>query len=208
MPIKSRQARNSASTRTALLRVARRLFAERGYSATATEDVVRLARVTRGALYHHFHDKQDLFAAVLNEEQKALAATAAKAAATRKDPWSAMIAGTNAFLDACLDRAVQQIVLIDAPAVLGLERWREADQGPYLAGMKAAIQAAIDQGLVENQPVGPMAHIILGALNEAAMLIARAADKVAVRREVSGVVEKLFEGLRGKPSPAGTRPRA
>ena len=98
MPVKSRQAQHSASTRAALLRVARRLFAEQGYTATATEEVVRRARVTRGALYHHFRDKKDLFMAVLDEEQKKLAAGAAEVAAAQPDPWNALIAGANAFL--------------------------------------------------------------------------------------------------------------
>jgi len=95
---------------------------------------------------------------------------------------------------------VQRIVLIDAPAVLGLERWREADQSYYLAGMKALIQAAIDERLIEDQPVNPLAHIIFGALHEAAMLIARDNDKATARHSVSGVIERLFDGLRGKPS--------
>jgi AcrR family transcriptional regulator len=199
MEIETRQARHSAATRTALLRTARRLFAERGYAGTATEEVVRRARVTRGALYYHFRDKRDLFLAVFDREQKQLAARAAAAAAAEPDPWCAMVAASNAFLDACLDRAVQRIVLIDAPAVLGLEQWREADQGYYLAGIKALIRAAVDRGVIEDQPVEPLAHIINGALNEAAMLIARSEDKAAARRSVSGVVERLFEGLRGRP---------
>ena len=200
MNVKTRQAQHSAATRAALLRVARRLFAEHGYAATGTEGIVRRARVTRGALYHHFRDKQDLFIAVLDEEQKKLAAQAAEAAAAQPDPWRAMVAASNVVLEACLDQAVQRIVLIDAPAVLGLERWREADQGYYLAGMKALIQAAITQGLIEDQPVDALAHIIFGALHEAAMLIARGEDKAAARHSVSGVVERLFEGLRGKPN--------
>ena len=182
------------------MRAARRLFAEHGYAETGTEEIVRRARVTRGALYHHFRDKQDLFAAVLDEEQKKLAVRSAKAAATQPDPWRAMVAASNAFLDACLDQAVQRIVLIDAPAVLGLERWREADQSYYLAGMKALIQAAIDERLIEDQPVNPLAHIIFGALHEAAMLIARDNDKATARHSISGVIERLFDGLRGKPS--------
>src|SRR5271167_1101395 len=105
MTVKSRQAQHSAATRGALLRVARRLFAEHGYAATGTEEVVRRARVTRGALYHHFRDKKDLFIAVLDEEQKKLAARASEAGAAQPDPWSAMVAGANAFLDACLDHA-------------------------------------------------------------------------------------------------------
>src|SRR5579864_2130574 len=119
MSVKSRQEENSAATRSALLKVARKLFAERGYAETATEEVVRRARVTRGALYHHFRDKQDLFKAVLREEQMKLAASIKAVAARQADPWRSLIAGCHAFLDACLDPAMQQILLTDAPAVLG-----------------------------------------------------------------------------------------
>jgi AcrR family transcriptional regulator len=198
MVVKRRQAEHSAQTRTALVRVARRLFAQHGYAATATEEVVRRARVTRGALYHHFKDKQDLFKAVYNEEQLKLAERTSAAAAAAPDPWSAMVAGANAMLDACLEPAVHRIVMIDAPAVLGMEKWRESDQSYYLAAMKVAVQAAIDQGQIERQPVDPLAHLILGALTEAAMLIARADDKAAARREVSAAMTRMFDGLRAK----------
>lgn len=200
----NRQARHSAATRAALLRVARRLFASRGYADTPTEELVRQARVTRGALYHHFRDKQALFAAVLDAEQQKLAAAAGAAAAAQPDPWRAMIAASQAFLDGCLDPAVQRIVLIDAPSALGLEKWREADQGYYIDSMKAMVQAALDQGLIERQPVEPVVHIVFGALHEAAMLIARSDDKAAARDSVSGAIERLFAGLRGRvttPSP-------
>src|SRR5215470_10545321 len=100
MAVKSRQAENSAATRTALLKVARKLFAERGYAETATEEVVRRARVTRGALYHHFRDKQDLFKAVLNDEQMRIATITATAASKETDPWNALLAASEAFLDA------------------------------------------------------------------------------------------------------------
>jgi AcrR family transcriptional regulator len=196
MSLKRNQADRSTATRAVLLRVARRLFAERGYAATGTEEVVRRARLTRGALYHHFRDKRDLFAAVLEAEHEMLAAKAGAAAIAAPDPWRAVVAASNAFLDACLDPAVQQIVLIDAPAVLGAAQWREADQRHYLASMKGALEAAVGQGLIERQPVGALAHIILGALNEAALLIAHAGDKVAARGEVREVVDRLFAGLR------------
>ncbi len=201
MENRSRQAQRSAETRTALLRAARRLFATQGYAGTATEEVVRRARVTRGALYHHFRDKRDLFAAVLDDEQKALAARAAEAATAQAGPWQAMIAAANAFLDGCLDQAVQRIVLIDAPSVLGMEQWREADQRYYLGSMKTLVEAAIAQGVIEQQPIEPLVHIVFGALHEAAMLIARAEDKMAARNAVSGVIGRLFEGLRGHAGP-------
>lgn len=198
MKVKSRQAEHSEKTRAALIRVARRLFAEHGYAATATEELVRRARVTRGALYHHFKDKQDLFKAVYDEEQKKLAERTALAAATAPDAWSALLVGTKASLEACLEPAVHRIVFIDAPAVLGFEKWRESDQSYYLDAMKAAVQAAMDKGQIERQPVDPLAHLILGALTEAVMLIAHAEDKDAARRDVSAAVTRLFEGLRAK----------
>ncbi len=200
MPVKSRQARNSAATRAALLRAARKLFTERGYTEAATEEVVRRSRVTRGALYHHFRDKQALFRAVLEEEQLKLAASIKAIAARQTDPWRALIAGCHAFLDACLDPSVQQILLIDAPAVLGWEGCREADAMYYLDSVKAAIQSAIDQRIVAPQPVEALARMILGALNEAAMMIAHADDEKAARREVSEVVDRLLEGIRAARS--------
>src|SRR5713226_9759478 len=170
MTVKSRQTENSAATRAALLRIARRFFAERGYADTATEEIVQRARVTRGALYHHFKDKQDLFRAVLHEEQSKVAAKCTKAAAKESDPWRALMAANEAFLEACVDPAVQQIVLIDAPAVLGTEGFR--------------------------QPVEPLAHMIMGSMNEAARLIAHASDKERARREVSESANRMWNGLR------------
>jgi AcrR family transcriptional regulator len=198
MPVKSRQAENSAATRNALLKIARKLFAERGYAEAATEEVVKRARVTRGALYHHFKDKQDLFKAVLHQEQLSLTSTTAAAASKEPDPWRALLLASDAFMDACLDPAVQQIVLIDAPAVLGAQGWRESDESYYLAGVKAGIQASIDAGIIAPQPVEALAHMILGSLNEAALLIAHAKDKKTARREVSEVITQLLSGLRIK----------
>ena len=196
MTVKSRQAENSATTRAALLRIARRFFAERGYAETATEEIVRRARVTRGALYHHFKDKQDLFRAVLHEEQSKLAAKCTQAAAQESDPWRALMTANEAFLEACLDPAVQQIVLIDAPAVLGAEGFRQSDESYYLAGLKAAIEAAIAAGIIEEQPVEALAHMIMGSMNEAARLIAHASDKKRARREVSESANRMWNGLR------------
>ena len=196
MVVKSRQAENSAATRAALLKIARRFFAERGYADTATEEIVRRARVTRGALYHHFKDKQDLFRAVLHEEQSKIAAKGIEAASKETDPWRALMAANEAFLDACLDPAVQQIVLIDAPAVLGSEGFRQSDESYYLAGLKTAIEAAIAARIIEEQPAEPLAHMIMGSMNEAARLIAHASDKKRARREVSASANRMWNGLR------------
>jgi len=156
---------------------------------------VRRARVTRGALYHHFRDKQDLFKAVLHEEERKLAALVMAAAAPDPDAWLALKAGSDAFLDACLDPAVRQIVLIDGPAVLGAEGYREIDASYFLAGVKAS-SAAIAARLIPSQPVDALAHLLMGALHEASLLIAHSNDRSATRREVNESVARLFNGIR------------
>ncbi len=196
MAVKSRQAENSATTRAALIKIARKLFAEHGYADTATEEVVRRARVTRGALYHHFKDKKDLFKAVLLEEEKRLAELTALVSAGERDPLNIMVKATEAFLDECLDPAVRQIVLIDAPAVLGWEQYRKIDDEHFLAGVVAVFEGAIQQGLIPRQPVAPLARIMMGAVHEATMLLAHAPDQLKARREVSEVIARLLNGIR------------
>lgn len=196
MAVKSRQAENSAATRAALIKIARKLFAERGYADTATEEVVRRARVTRGALYHHFKDKKDLFKAVLLDEEKRLAESTALASAGEIDPLNMMVKATEAFLDECLDPAVRQIVLIDGPAVLGWEQYRKIDDDHFLAGVVAVFEAAIQSGAIPRQPVAPLARILMGAVHEATMLLAHAPDQLKARREVSDVISRLLNGIR------------
>ena len=196
MSVKSRKQEHTEATLKALLKVARKLFAERGYAGTATEEVVRRARVTRGALYHHFKDKRDLFKAVLHEEEMNLARTVGQIAIQQSDPWSQLISGSQAFLDACLDPAFQQIVLIDAPAVLGWSGFREIDEAYFLSAMKDTLQRAVDAGQIAPQPVDPLAHIIFGATHEAAMLIAHADDEASARNEASAAIVRFLSGLR------------
>ncbi len=192
----SRQAERSEATRAALLEVARRLFTDPGYAAVSTEQIVREAGVTRGALYHHFKGKQDLFRAVFEEIEQEMAGRVATAALAETDPWKQQMLATGAFLDNCLDPAVQQIALTDAPSVLGLAAWREIEERYGLALVQAAAQNLMDQGLIEEQPVEPLAHLLLGAFTEAGLLIARSEDRKAARAEVGESVERLMQGLR------------
>ncbi len=196
MKVKSRKLAQSQATRAALIKTARKLFARLGYAKTDIETVARRTRVTRGALYHHFKDKQDLFSAVFDLEEQKLAQTAAEAALTQSNAWDAMLAGCNAFLDACLDPAVQRIVLIDALAVLGWERWREIDTQYNLRLVIGALQAAVDQGIIAPGPIDSLAHLLIGATTEGAIFIAHADDKSAARREVGENVTRLLSGLR------------
>src|SRR5271166_2938229 len=196
MTVKRRKLEQSQATRAALIRTARKLFARLGYAATDIETVARRTRVTRGALYHHFKDKRDLFSAVFDLEEQKLAQIIGAAAVTQSGTWDGMLVGCNAFLDACLDPAVQRIVLIDALAVLGWERWREIDTKYNLRLVTAALQAAVDQGIIAPGPIDSLAHLLIGALTEAAIFIAHADEKPAARREVGANVAQLLSGLR------------
>jgi AcrR family transcriptional regulator len=197
MNVKRSKVEQSEATRGALLRVARELFAEKGYADTATEDIVQRAGVTRGALYHHFRDKADLFQAVFEDAERELVEKVRTAVGMAKtDPWEGLCIGCQAFLDACLEPAVQRIVLLDAPSVLGWETWRRLDAEYGVGLVRQSLQAAMEAGEVELLPLDSLAHIVLGALTEAAMVIARAEDRQAVRAEVGAVVNRLLMGLR------------
>jgi AcrR family transcriptional regulator len=186
----------SEATRKALVDVGRKLFAKRGYADVGTEEIVRRAGVTRGALYHHFTGKEDLFRAVAEQVEEEMTRKSAEAALAHEDPWEQQRAGWEAFLDACLDPAVQRIILLDAPSVLGPKEWREIASRYGLALVQFGIQSLIDAGLIAKQPVDPLAHLVIGALSEAAVVIAQAEDTTAARAEMGAALERLMAGLR------------
>ena len=187
----------SVETRAALIAAGRELFAQRGYGAVVTEEIVRRARVTRGALYHHFSGKEDLFRAVVEEVERELTERiAGQAIGSAGDPWEAMAAGARAFLDASKEPAIQRIILLDAPAVLGWEAWREIGERYGLGLVQGVLEAAMDAGAIARQPARPLAHLLMGALDEAAMYVARAGDVDGARAEMGETVERLLEALR------------
>ena len=194
-----RKAEQSDATRRLLLDVARDLFAERGYAGTATEEIVQRAGVTRGALYHQFRDKEDLFRAVYEEVERELTENMASGLRSRisrdSDAWERMRAGNEAFLDACLDPAFQRIALLEAPSLLGWNvRSHVARHG--LDMIRRVLEMAIEQGLIEPQPVEPTAHLVRAILNEAAVLLARSPDPAAARAEIGAAVDRLISGLK------------
>jgi len=197
MNVKRTQTERSEATREALIEAARPLFAERGFAGVGTEEIVRAAGVTRGALYHHFDDKRELFAAVYEQVEIELAERIAASALEDNvsSPLEAMRAGAEMFLVASTEPAVQQIVLLDGPAVLGWDRWREIAAEHGLGLIEASLQAAIEAGAIVAQPVRPLAHILMGALDEAAMLVARAEDPEQMRAEVGQTLGALLDGL-------------
>jgi len=193
------KAEQGEASRATLVRAARELFTERGYGGVGTEEIVRGAKLTRGALYHHFADKKDLFRAVHEQiEEEVMGAIAAQmaAAASDADPFAVLALGTRAFLDACTDPAITRIALVDAPSVLGWEEWREIDARYGLGIVVAGLQGGMDAGVLRRQPVQPLAHLLLGAIGEAGMVIANAADPELARAEVEPALLGLLEGLR------------
>jgi AcrR family transcriptional regulator len=194
-PSKRTQEERSEKTRAALTSAARRLFADRGYAGVGTEEIVRAAGVTRGALYHHFSGKPDLLEAVYEQIEGEITQKIATGALAGSDPLEALHAGSEMFLDVCLEPEVQRIVLLDAPAVLGWERWREIAADHGLGLIEAALGAAMEAGQIARQPLRPLAHVLMGALDDAAMLVARADDTEAARAEVGATLASLLEGL-------------
>jgi AcrR family transcriptional regulator len=196
MNVKRTQAERAEATRDALIGAARRLFTERGYEAVGTEEIVRVAGVTRGALYHHFGDKAALLDAVYERIEAESTERVARIVLGSElhSPLEAMKAGVEAFLDECAKPELRQIALHDAPAVLGWERWREIGAANGLGLIEASLAAAIEAGEVRPLPVQSLAHLLLGALDEAAMLIARSEDPVK-RAEVSAVLVALLDSF-------------
>jgi AcrR family transcriptional regulator len=194
-PLSPSQAERSEATRAALIDAARSLFAQRGYAAVSTGEVVGRARVTRGALYHHFKGKRALFEAVHESLEAELVARIGEGLAGDARPTTSfdlLVAGTDLFLDACEEPAFARIALQEAPSILGWERWREID-AEYSMGL---ITGVLTQGMQANelraQPVEPLAHLLLGALGEAGLLIASGVQRKQVRAPLIALLEGLL----------------
>jgi len=197
--VRTRRAEQAEGTRAALIDAARPLFSERGYAAVGTEEIVAAARVTRGALYYHFEDKRDLFRAVYAVVDRELIQGVAQVALQQEDPWLRLLAGCDAFLDACIDPALQRIVFLDAPSVLGWREWHEAaEEASALGVVEFALQSAADAGVIKLSNASVFAHLILGALNEAGLFIAHSEDQRQARDDVAVAMRELLEGMRSR----------
>jgi AcrR family transcriptional regulator len=194
---KTEQARAGA-TRAALVKAARELFGKAGYHATGTNEVVALAQVTRGALYHHFGSKEVLFEAVWREVARDISAQAV--AATRAmsgQTWPRVIAAVRTYFGlVATNREIQRILLLDGPAVFGWEHWRELQVECRLPGWVETLDLMAAKGLIEDQPREPLAHLILAVLDDAALTVAHATKPETALKEVMGAVEALLGGLR------------
>ncbi|MET9486806.1 helix-turn-helix domain-containing protein [Nocardia sp. NPDC006630] len=195
----SRQAARSETTRTSLINAARELFAARGYAAVGTPEIVEHAGSSRGALYHHFKDKQELFRAVYEQIQQQLMQQIADELARTEttDPLTAFEAALRMFLQSCMEPERTRICLIDGPAVLGWQEWRALDEKYALGMVAASLQLGVDSGALRNDvPLRPLAHMIIAALGEAGLLIASSDDPAAARIESEAAVLAILDGLR------------
>ena len=197
MSVRQGRAEKAAATREALVAAGRRLFASPGYFATSTEDLVRDAAVgTRGALYHHFADKRDLFLTVFHEVERDLAGKAEEA---QSGPVSleSLRAGLHGYLEAAANHPeVQRIILIDGPSVLGWGEWRALEQHYGLGTFRALLEQGMAAGTLRAAPLEPLAHVLLASVNESALYIANAAHPKRAMTEARAAIDRLLDGLR------------
>src|SRR3984957_5377894 len=190
-----KRAAQGRATRDQLVEVATGLFAEHGYEGTSIEAVLSAAGVSRGALYHHFAGKEALFEAVVSAVSEQVTAKLTEAVRGCADPLDAMRTAALAWIDLAADPVIQRVVLVDAPSVLGWDRWRAMDDGRTLGAMRAMLQAISDSGRLPAELVGPFSHMILAALDEIVLVIARAPDSEAAVAEGRTAVQALLDRL-------------
>jgi AcrR family transcriptional regulator len=198
MEIKRRtQEERSAATRDALISAARKLWGLRGYAEVGTPEIATAAGVTRGAMYHQFADKAALFSevveAVEQDVMSRMATVVAGSGATT--PADAIRAAVDALLEVSGDPEVRQLILLDAPSVLGWAAFRDVAQRYSLGMTEQLLTEAIRAGQLPRQPVRPLAHVLIGALDEAAMAIATADDPKRARRETEEVLHRLIDAM-------------
>ncbi len=191
------QAERSEATTEQLVTAARKLFATKGFAATSIDDIVREAGVTRGALYHHFRSKEDVFEAVFKREHVAMGERIRDAALKKHDGWSMLKAGCDAFLETTTDPDIRQIMFLDAPAVLGQRRIEEIDRPESIKLMSYVIEKAMDEGVLRHRAAEPLAHLIYGALCQAALVGANSTDPETspdqMRRELDQLLDSIAE---------------
>lgn len=189
------RAEQRAETRRALLVEGRRRFAGDGYHGVVLEEVARAVGVTKGAAYHHFGSKAGLFRAVVAEAQREVGERVAEAADAHDDPWEQLLAGCRAFLTAGSDPEIQRITLIDAPTVLGWNEWRELDEASSARHLSEVLGELIDSGVLAAQPVEPLTRLLSGAMNEAAVWLARSPGADSLEATMDAL-RLLLDGIR------------
>jgi AcrR family transcriptional regulator len=194
------QAERRKKTRAAIIKAAKRIFGERGFTKTTMDEIAAGARVAKGAVYHHFPTKEAVFEAVFDQVALELVSDLDGVARAENDPLAAMAAGTLGYFSACAKGATGQIILRDGPAVLGWERWREIDARHFGGKFPLALAAAMDAGLIARQPIEPLARLLLGAVTEAAVVCSKAQDIGNAGADYARAFRSLLDALRLKPS--------
>ena len=191
------QAERTEATRGRLIATARRLFADKGFAGTSTEEILGEAAVSRGALYHHFASKTDLFRATFEAVEDEVTAQILEAAtgSGETDPMKILVLGFDAFLDQCVNPEVQRIVMLDGPTVLGWDTWHELDERYAFGTLKAVLTLAADGGRVDPAAVEPLSHLLLGAIMQAGMVVARADDPSAAKAAMAESFGRLIAAL-------------
>jgi AcrR family transcriptional regulator len=188
------RAAQAAATRRDLLQHARKLFAQNGYAESSTDEVVRRARVTKGALYHHFSNKLELYRAVVGDMERELVAKMAAAADAARTPQHKLEAACRAYLDACLDSSLTRILVLEAPVVLGWKEWCALAHEHEIAALAGYLESVVARSVTGEPPL-EMAHVLLGALNTAGRVIATSAEPQKARVQVEGTIDRLLKGL-------------
>ncbi|MDT7783092.1 MAG: hypothetical protein QOF58_1511 [Pseudonocardiales bacterium] len=196
--MRTRRAEYSESTRQALVDSAVDLFTKRGYAGTSLDEVVKRARVTKGALYHHFSGKQALFEAAFAQVETRSIESLTAVVTAEGDAWETAVAGLRAYVRKCLEPEYQRIIVHEAPVVMGWERWREAEEHFSFGLLRTAVQLLVDAGEIEEAPVEIMARLLFGALSAGASTIASSSDPKRTGREVERAILRVLEGLRKK----------
>lgn len=191
------QAERTEATRGRLVATARRLFAEKGFAATSTEEILSEAAVSRGALYHHFASKTELFRATFEAVEDELTAQvlAAATAGGDGDPMRILELGFDAFLDQCINPEVQRIVMLDGPTVLGWDTWHELDERYAFGTLKMVLTLAAETGRIDESAVDPLSHLLLGAIMQAGMVVARADDPATAKQAMAASFALLLSSL-------------
>jgi AcrR family transcriptional regulator len=183
------------ATRSQLIVIATRLFADRGYEDTSIEAVLGEAEVSRGSLYHHFASKEALFEAVAEDVETSVGTQTLAAASGSDGPVAALRAGFLAWIRLAGDPVVRRILLIDGPSVLGWERWRAMEEHHALGLIRAVVQVIADEGKLRPELVGTLAHVLLASVNEVALLVARSEDKEAAMEAGADTIDELLRRL-------------
>ena len=196
--MRTRRAEYSEATRQALVDSAVDLFTKRGYAGTSLDEVVKRARVTKGALYHHFSGKQALFEAAFTQVETRTIESLTALVTGEGEPWDVAVAGLRAYVRKCLEPEYQRIIVHEGPVVMGWARWREAEEHFSFGLLRTAVQLLVDAGEIEDAPVEIMARLLFGALSAGASTIASSSDPKRTGREVERAILRVLEGLRKK----------